>query len=192
MINEEKRDLRRALLEKRGSLSFEVRREKDERLCQTLMQTDAFSHSDTLLAYFPIRNEIDVLPLVEKAFAMGKRVAFPKCERDGKMDFYYVNSISDLEDGAYGIKEPKETCELFSGSGKALCILPALSFDKNGYRLGYGGGYYDRFLSRFDLTSVGLVYEEFFFDELPRNEHDKKASILIKEGGVILSENEQI
>jgi 5-formyltetrahydrofolate cyclo-ligase len=98
----------------------------------------------------------------------------------------------DLEDGAYGIKEPKGNCELFSGREKSLCILPALAFDRAGYRLGYGGGYYDRFLFRFNLTTVGLVYEEFLFDELPKDEHDKKASILIKEGGVIFLENERI
>ncbi len=192
MINEEKRNLRRALLEKRSSLSFETRKEKDESLSSLLASTDEFLSCDTLLAYCPTRNEIDVLPLIEKAFSMGKRVAFPKCKKDGYMDFYYVNTLSDLEDGAYSIKEPNENCELFLGREKALCILPALAFDKSGYRLGYGGGYYDRFLCRFELTCVGLVYDEFFLDKLPYDEHDKKASILITEGGVIFLENERI
>lgn len=192
MINEEKRNLRRALLEKRSSLSFEMRRKKDSALCERFLASEEFLSCDSLLAYYPIRNEIDVLPIVEKAFSMGKRVAFPKCQKDGAMDFYYVNSIMDLEDGAYGIKEPKESCELFSGREKSLCILPALAFDRAGYRLGYGGGYYDRFLFRFNLTTVGLVYEEFLFDELPKDEHDKKASMLIKEGGVIFLGNERI
>ena len=190
MINEEKKDLRRALLNKRSSLSFETRRKKDMLLCNTLAESEAFLSCDTLLAYSPIKDEIDVLPLVEKAFSMGKRVAFPKCEKGGDMNFYYVNSLSELSLGAYNIKEPQENSELFYGRENTLCILPALAFDKSGYRLGYGGGYYDRFLARFNLTGVGLVYDEFLFDNLPKNEYDKKSDILITEGGVILLENE--
>jgi 5-formyltetrahydrofolate cyclo-ligase len=190
MINEEKKSLRRALLDKRSSLSFETRRKKDTLLSALLAKSEAFLSCDTLLAYSPIKDEIDVSPLVEKAISMGKRVAFPKCNVGGKMDFYYVNSLSELSIGAYNIKEPKENCELFIGRERTICILPALAFDKKGYRLGYGGGYYDRFLERFALTRIGLVYDEFLFDNLPKNEHDKKADILITEGGVILLENE--
>jgi 5-formyltetrahydrofolate cyclo-ligase len=116
---------------------------------------------------------------------MEKRVALPRCEGDGKMNFYYINSVNDLKKGAYGIQEPNEKCALFEGRDSALCIVPALSYDKHGHRLGYGGGYYDRFLSKFSGKTVGICYEENICDSLMHGKYDRPVTLIVTEKRIV-------
>ena len=124
----------------------------------------------------------------KKAVSLGKRAAFPKCVSKGIMKFYYVESLSDLKKGRYGIQEPEGRDEdEFTGSVHPLCIVPCLAASRDGERLGYGGGYYDRFLSKFDGISACVVYDRFVEEELVREKrYDKRTDLLITESGVLV------
>ena len=126
-----------------------------------------------------------LLPLAEQALRLGKRIAFPLCHpKTHKMTFHAVDTLGELTVGAYGIPEPDHHLPTVTANARTLCIVPALSFDRFGYRLVYGGGYYDRFLSEFAGISVGLVYEALCVEELPRDRYDERVDLIITEKGV--------
>ena len=147
---------------------------------KSFVESDFYKNSEVLLLYYSVGSEVATDGIFRKALIDKKRVAFPVCvDTNGNMQFYYINDESDLEEGMYGIKAPKNHCKKFTCAENALCIVPGLSFDKKGYRLGYGKGYYDRFLGSFEGISVGLSFECLVCDALPTDEHDKKVDCLI-------------
>ena len=185
----EKDKLRQIYRAKRRALSTEFCKQEDSKLCEIISRLPEFAAAKTVLLYAPMGAEIDVLPLVEIAKRLGKRVAFPLCNTDDKtMTFHYSENISELSVGAYGIREPKAETEIYGGE-PAICIVPGLAFDKYGNRLGYGGGYYDRFLSVCSVPSIAPVREGFLVDGvLPTDEHDVKTDMTVTvKGGVRFS-----
>lgn len=147
---------------------------KDYSICVNVLESDLFNKSNPILCYYPLENEINTLPIIENALKYGKKVALPFCtDNNGNMDFYYINSFDDLKIGSYDIMEPDiENCERVDDFSSSLCIVPAFSFDTKGYRLGYGKGYYDRFLKKFTFNSIGLCYNSFLSDSLPADNYD--------------------
>ena len=144
----------------------------------------AFSDAEAILCYYPIRGEPNVLPLAEHAIRLGKKVAFPISHiKERQLSFHEIKSLSDLTTGAYKIPEPSEMLPEITDFSKALCIVPALAFDVRGVRLGYGGGYYDKFLSTFNGTAIGLAYNDFYVNKLPSEPHDAMVSIIVTENG---------
>lgn len=161
---------------------------KDEAVCNNLLLSDIYFDSSQIFCYYPLGSEINTLCIINDALFNGKRVALPLCtDKNGKMDFYYINSLSDdLSVGSFGIHEPiANKCERVKDFSGALCIVPGLTFDRYGYRLGYGKGYYDRFLQSFTSVSVGLCYNEFISEYLPKNMYDKKVDYICTDECVI-------
>ena len=141
-----------------------------------------FQTAKTLLFYCPLPHEISLIPVFHYARERNIDCAFPRCgEKAGEMQFYYVDTLDELEVGKYGIREPKPTARPVTDFEGALVFVPALSFDREGYRLGYGGGYYDRFLEAHPLTSVGLAYETLLSHSLPRDEYDRAVDVMVTE-----------
>jgi 5-formyltetrahydrofolate cyclo-ligase len=101
------------------------------------------------------------------------------------MEFYRIQSTDDLSVGSYGILEPDGSSEMYSGGALSLCVVPALSYDFSGYRLGFGKGYYDRFLADFDGEKVGLCYESCLIRSLPHDDFDICADWLVTENKFI-------
>ena len=169
---------RKELRQKRDSL--ENREKLSDIIADKFLSSDLYSKAEVLLLYYSAGSEVSTEKVFAQALKDNKKVAFPIClDSNGVMDFYYVKDSSDIEEGMYGIKAPKKTCEKYTDSKNSLCVVPALAFDRCGYRLGYGKGYYDRFLERFSGTSVGFCFEEMLQDELPRKFFDKKTDYLI-------------
>ena len=182
-----KRELRRDFIARRRALPPETKAAWDALLVSNTVHTKQFQSAAVLLLYAPLADEPNLLPLAEAAFAGGKQVAFPISHTDTHtLTFHTVGSIDDLQEGAYGILEPPCDAQTVTNTKNALCIVPALAFDKHGFRLGYGGGYYDRFLSEFQGISLGLFYHEFLHNELPRGNFDRAVDLLISEKGVRL------
>ena len=117
---------------------------------------------------------------------MDKRVAFPISQTDTcTLDFRFVNSIDELQTGAYGIFEPRENAAKATFTERTLCVVPALAVDKEGFRLGYGKGYYDRFLCDFKGLSACALLNGFSCESLPHDENDIPVNIIIFETGVV-------
>ncbi|MBR4439875.1 MAG: 5-formyltetrahydrofolate cyclo-ligase [Clostridia bacterium] len=181
-----KTKLRRSLSAARDAIPAAERSALSAELCSLISAMPEFTAAECLLIYCPIASEPELLPLAEKAYADGKSVAFPKI--DGrKLVFIKVNDTSSLKPGRYGIPEPDDGAgERVTAFAKTLCVVPALAADKQGSRLGYGGGYYDRFLNNYDGFSVCGVFPQLVREDLPREPHDVCVNALAIAGeGVI-------
>ena len=188
-IKEQKDGLRREYKLLRDSIPQERKRTLDRAICDSIASLPCFRDADTILLYSPIKSEIDMSYLARKAIESKKRIAYPVCNvNELSMIFRYVSSPSELVRGSYSIPEPPESATEFCNEGKTLCIVPALAFDKQGFRLGYGKGYYDRFLRSFGGISLGAVYHELFCDTLPRGYHDEAVNIIVTERGSFLTD----
>ena len=187
-IKREKDIIRKECSDKRNSIPLEKRQTMDEKICQTAVSLVSFRHADIILLYAPIKSEIDVLPIFNYAKEKGKRVAFPKCNTEERtMTFHFVESLDELEVCAYGIREPREDMPVYdpeSTRGVAVCYVPGLAFDSYGYRLGYGKGYYDKFMNKFSGSTIGMVYSNLILPSLPRGRFDKHCDIMITEKGI--------
>lgn len=177
-----KKELRAKLKNKRKILH---NTEDDNEICESLVCSNMYIDADLVLFYAAAGDEINIDCCVYDAFALGKKVAFPRCTDDkGNMKFYYINSLDELESGFFGIREPCESAAQVTDFTGSICVVPAIAYDKSGYRLGYGKGYYDRFLQNYGFISVGLCYNELIIDELPADEHDIPVDYIITQYGV--------
>lgn len=160
---------------------------KDKEIVKMLLSSVFYINANAVFIYHSLPDEIDTLPIIKQALSDGKRVSLPVSINDeGLMKFYTITSLDVLKEGLFGIMEPDvDVCKADNDYGDAICIVPALSFDKKGYRLGYGKGYYDRFLQKFTSFSIGLCYNNFISDELPSDFHDKKVDFLITEDNIL-------
>ena len=180
-----KAELRSAALQKRIALDKKYRQDAERAAVLHLASTEEFALAEKILLYYPVRSEADPLPLFEIAKEQGKRIAFPKCNKtELTMRFFEVSSHDDLTLGAYNIPEPNDTLGELICDERTLCIVPALLYSKHGHRLGWGKGYYDRFLADFDGISVGFTYDGFVTDTLPGDEHDRALDMIVTEKGV--------
>ncbi len=175
-----KKELRKQYKALRDSIPEENRAHLSTEICRKITKLDAYKTAKTLLLYASAGNEVDLSPLFEKAQKDGIACAFPRCIADGIMEFYYVSALSELQKGAYGIMEPP-TDRPATNFRSALAIVPALAYDKDGYRLGYGGGYYDRFLAKYPVFAVGVAYSACITDTLPCGEFDIAVDTVITE-----------
>lgn len=181
----DKKTARRYFLDLRASLTSEELTEQSQALCKAIMALPEFHRADTLLLFFPTRNEPDLSCLAERALALGKAVAYPISHTETcTLSFHSVGSLSELTPSTYGIPEPSPSAPEPALTDASLCVVPALAYDRRGYRLGYGKGYYDRFLKDFCGTSIGVALDGFLCHTLPVGEHDIPLDILITETGV--------
>ena len=134
-----------------------------------------------LLVYVSTKIEVDTFRIIERALADGKAVAVPRCVPGTRqMEFYRIHSVDDLAPGTFGVLEPVPGVhELLREFPDSLCIVPALSYDWHGYRLGYGKGYYDRFLSKYDGVMIGICYSDCVQRKLPHGRFDRPVELLV-------------
>ena len=181
-----KAELRREILSAResGFENFEDF-ENSVPLWRRFVQTKIYADCEILLTYVSVREEHDTRPLIERALSDGKRVFAPKTYAGGNMTFFRVHNPTELtEVGRYGIPEPRGDSEEFRGgetSESVVCVIPALCYNSNLQRVGYGGGYYDRFLCGVGRNTVKVLFCD-VFREFEADEFDVPADIVIKGG----------
>lgn len=179
---EAKNHLREKFRAIRSGLTDDIRRQKDAAVLDKLTSLRQYRAAECVLTYVSKDSECDTLRFIEKALTDGKQVAVPRCvSGTRRMDFYYITSLQQLEVSTFGVMEPiVDQCRLFAGSGRnTLCIVPGMAFDASGFRLGYGKGYYDRFLAEYEGTTVGICYSECVRWSLPRGRFDKAVDLLV-------------
>ena len=192
-IRNAKNIIREKHKKKRNAITLDKKRELDTKICNRIISLVSFRYAETVLLYAPVNSEIDISPVAEAALSAGKRVAYPRCiPGSSEMKFHFVSSTEELSPGYMNIPEPSESAPEFdrsetADSGKCLCIIPALAFDKRGYRIGYGKGYYDRYLSGVDLMKAGVIYSELLVDRVPNGRFDLKVDFIVSERGVVLT-----
>ncbi len=188
-IRKHKTEIREYYLEKRHSLDPELRAQNNEKICRNMISSATFRYADIILMFYPKEDEIDIRPIADAAIAAGKKIAFPRCNpEDHSMVFHFITSFDQLEPGSYNIMEPKADLPAFdreqAETANVVCIVPAVVFDKKGYRIGYGGGYYDRYLSGFRGTKVGMAYRDFIVNSVPHGRFDLTVDVMMSERGL--------
>ena len=181
----DKKELRSYIKTKRKSV--ENKAEKDSLVAQNLLSLDEIKKADTVLCYISLDDEICTDEIVRVLLDSGKSVGAPYCvDNNGNMDFYYITDFDDLRIQSFGVRGPViEKCKKVTSFDNTIIILPGLCFDSNGNRLGYGKGYYDRFLQIHSLISVGLCYNSLIVKKVPTDMYDKKADIIVTENDII-------
>lgn len=178
-----KTELRQKYRRLRQEMAPEIKKERDEAIAEQVSRLWQYQRNEVLLVYVSTPIEVDTHGIIRRALEDGKRVAVPRCVPDTRnMEFYYIHSMNELEPGAFGVLEPIPHEErLYRVEDGGLCIVPAFSYDWQGFRLGYGKGYYDRFLSRFNGNMVGICYSDCVQRTLPHGRFDRPVELLVTE-----------
>ena len=174
--------LRRRLIAARNATPPNTRQERDEKIVRRVAALSCFKEATAVLLYVPNGSEIDVRPLAREAWRRKIPVGLPVCDRANKtLTFRRALPDVPLIEGAYGIPVPSENAETITPDEKTVCVLPALAYDEKRVRLGYGGGYYDRFLVGFQGVAVGVAYTDTVLESVFAEPHDRRADILVTE-----------
>ncbi|MEA5580493.1 5-formyltetrahydrofolate cyclo-ligase [Nodularia harveyana UHCC-0300] len=173
-------DLRRTLIGKRQSMSMGEWRERSDRICRQLQSYPLFSQAKTVLAYFSFRQEPDLSPLfTDTSYNWG----FPRCVGDS-LSWHLWQPQDPLHIGAYGILEPDIHAPVIQPAAVDVILVPCVACDYQRYRLGYGGGYYDRLLSSSpwaDKPTIGIVFDFAYLSEVPIDTWDQPLKSVITE-----------
>ena len=178
----------------RRSMDPEAKAQMDRQITDRICSLYQYREARTLLCYVSKPIEVDTIPLIRRALEDGKQVACPRCvEGTRQMEFYLIRSLDDLEKRTFGVLEPKVPgCELLTDFTGSLCIVPALMYDLKGYRLGYGGGYYDRFLSGYDGYKIGITYRRNILRFLHYGRYDIPVDMIVTESFFRLTDRSRI
>jgi 5-formyltetrahydrofolate cyclo-ligase len=216
---ERKKLLRKQMETKRDELTAEERREKSARICGAFLEfvmigtggglfaapvgkrpqglsatpTEARSKNPSLMAFLPMKSEVNVTPIIEEYWEQGHKVAAPKAHKEQKMlALHWIQGYSDLDQGAWGIREPRPTAPPVQDIADiGIILVPGLAFDASGGRLGYGGGFYDRFIDRYRAEGkptpilAALAYDLQLLPGVPMDEHDVRMDYIFTESGII-------
>lgn len=183
----DKQKLRESMKEELGRLNEQERLAISKELHEELFQSKLWEEAETVGIYISFGTEWDTRNIIEEAFNSGKTIAIPKTfPETRKMDFYQITDQSQVKEGHFGIQEPNIEKATYLDKDKIdLLVVPGLVFSKDGYRIGFGGGYYDRFLVDFIHPTVSLVSKRQLQETLPINEYDLPVNYLITEDGII-------
>lgn len=174
-ITDQKKALRKELIQRRREMPRDVRSAADERIFRRLIPL--LEQYSGVFTYVSTDIEVDTHRLLEWCFTHGKQVAAP-VSGDSELVFYPFGSFGELAPGRFGIMEPINRNAAAVPDSGSLCIVPALLCNKDGYRLGYGRGYYDRYLAAFPGRSAVICYSDFVGD-VPAEPHDRRADMVI-------------
>ena len=190
---EQKKSIRTAYLSKRNAMDAEKRREASEKIAEKVFEDKHFKEAQTVFVYASYKSEADTVPIIQRALQLGKRVAAPKVQGE-EMFFYEIKSLEDLLPGYQGILEPQnEDQEPVIPADNDIMLVPGAAFDRQGSRIGYGKGYYDRYWNQL-ISAYGskpyliaLAFAcQIFPKKLPTEEHDKKIDCILTERRVIM------
>lgn len=186
---ESKRHIRKSVLKLRDELTERERRDKSRAIIGKLMNTGAYEEAEVVLSYVSYKSEVITEEMIEAALKDGKRVYCPRIDKDD-MEFYRIMSMEDLTTGYKGIREPMPNGDrLLSGRdismSKCLMIMPGSAFDRERNRIGYGKGYYDRYLERYpQLPTIAVCFECQLVEKIPAEAYDIKPAVIMTEKGM--------
>jgi 5-formyltetrahydrofolate cyclo-ligase len=180
----EKSEFRKKMIAERAAMGPDARAEANRKILAGLMLLPEYLEAEMVFSYVSTEEEPDTRALMEDAWARGKRVCVPLCESMGVMRAHEILGPGDLRAGRYDIPEPKAYCSQVPPEQIDLNIVPCVCCDADGYRLGYGGGFYDRWLEQHRAPAVVLCFGRVLVPAVPREPHDRRADILVTDAAV--------
>jgi len=188
----DKQQLRKAVLAEREGLPRDQQAFYSSKIVDTIRQSEVLALSHNVLAYLPFRGEVDLSPLFDWLESQGKQLALPKVvnKAGGHMEAYFLGRPwrDNVKPGAFNILEPDGNIMMAEPTSLDLILVPGVAFDRESYRLGFGGGYYDRFLPRVGTHAlrVGVAYQFQVVAQVPRDLHDIAVDGICTEQGLFL------
>lgn len=152
---------------------------------ERIMAYEPYRQAGTVMAYVAVQGELRLEMVIKDVLAGGKKLLLPRCEAPGIMTARRISSMEDLVPGTYGLLEPKESCGTADPGEIDLILVPGVAFDREGHRLGQGGGYYDRFLMGSGAHRVGICHDFALLESVPFDAHDIRMDDVITPGGVL-------
>ncbi len=186
-MRQQKQLMRTELKKQLASLEHDEIQRQSAQLAQYLIKQTFWQSAEVIGLTIARKGEVATRSLIETAWQQGKRVAVPRVNRETKqMHFYQITDFTQVESTFMGLKEPNTTiCSKFDKSEIDTLVVPGLAFDNQGYRLGYGGGYYDRFLEDYEGVTVALALSTQLITSIPKEGHDLPVRFVITPEGVI-------
>ena len=203
-----KREIRKKILAVRDAIPAADKTLYDKKIREIVTGMEEYRDAEVILAYVSYKSEVDTMMLIQKALEDGKYVFAPKVSGN-EMEFWQISSLEDLREGYRGIREPVQGVSfpdwIKSHICKVMMWMPGVVFDRERHRIGYGGGFYDKYLNRlsraskqtvssgqqrlyigqFELTTAALAYRCQVLERIPHEEHDGKPDFLITEQGIL-------
>jgi len=165
----EKKSLRKMLLERRDATSFDMMKIASQQIHKKLRKSRVFKDAKKIGAYYPIGSEVFTQDIMQEILSVGKELFLPKVAGD-EMEFRKITDFSCLEKGSFDIMEPKDDCPV--DNDLDLILVPTVGASQDGIRLGYGLGFFDKFLAKNNVETVSLVFEKQVIKKIPRSDHD--------------------
>lgn len=184
----DKKYIRKQILNIRNSILDNERKKWDSKILEFLINSDIYKNSTEIFIYVSYNSEVDTKNIIKKALEDNKRIYVPKVDLKHKtMDALNINSLDELSVNNYGILEPKSVDKTKFPNKLDLIIMPGVAFDRKGNRIGYGGGYYDKFISKitYIVNKVALAYEIQIATSIQSEEHDINPDYIITNKEVI-------
>lgn len=183
----DKKELRKVAKERLSNIDNKTRKKISNQLIRQLVSSDLWKQAGTIGVTVSSGFEWDTEPIIEQGWKEGKTIVVPKCTpRNRQLDFYHLENFDQLEDSFYNLREPNpDVTTKVDKQAIDVLIVPGLLYDKRGYRIGFGGGYYDRFLADFPNKTVSVFYSEQLLDEVPNELYDLPVQALLTEKGFV-------
>lgn len=178
-----KNKIREEILYKRSKISEREKGPKDTIMVESIEALPEFVNAQEILIYIPIHGEVDVTTLFKNHSAK-KKFVLPRTESKSKaLNLYKIDSLDDLIKGTYDIPEPKSHLPKVPPEDIDLAIIPGVAFAKDGHRVGYGGGFYDRLIKKLKCPTIGVAYNFQIVNNIQGEDHDEQVDILVTEDG---------
>lgn len=177
-----KKEVRRAILEHRDNIGANIKEEWDKKIFSKLMNSEDYKNADVIFVFVSFRSEVDTHRIIVQALKDSKTICVPKINvKEKEMEIFKIENLEELKLGYYGILEPREDCQKVDCNYIDLILMPGAAFDNQGGRVGYGGGFYDRFLKRMNkkVKRIALAYEFQVLDKVPVEEFDVRIDGII-------------
>lgn len=192
-----KKDFRKQVIESRKNKDSEFISINSQIITEKLLSMDCIQQASTIMLYLDFNNEVKTDQLITKLISLRKTVTSPVTIKDERklIPYEIINLKEGINIGTYGIREPnKDISNEIDVKNIDVLIVPAVAYDKNCYRLGYGGGYYDRFIERLrdDAITIGIAFDLQLFDSIPKEEHDAQLNYIITESSTYVGKNKNL
>jgi 5-formyltetrahydrofolate cyclo-ligase len=180
----EKDSIRKQIIEHRDSIDINTKGQWDEDIFNSLIKSEWYKKANTIFAFVSFKSETDTHKIIKYAIHDGKTICVPRIKSKQKgIEIFKIDNFDQLEKGYFGILEPIESCLAVESKDIDLILMPGVAFDRQGGRLGYGAGFYDRFLSKINrsVDKIAVAYHFQVLDNIPMDEHDVRIDGIVTE-----------
>lgn len=184
-LRNEKKQLREELMKRESSLPADYVKSSNDGIAGNLFSLPEFQAAQRIMFFYSIWNEPDTVRIMECAYKLGKTVALPETLPNGVMKARVVKSLDELVPAVFNIPAPTQDMPELMPDKLEFVLVPSVAYDRDGFRLGHGGGYYDRFLSRTNAFKCGIAREQMLIRRVPRGKYDVPVDCIVTEDAVI-------